>query len=231
MLHHWHGPGSFISAELPYSIIAIPGLASNPAESFEYKPKEADKKKFNWLTDENALKLEFSSARVMLYHYDSRWRGAHAIQQSVSNAAENLLASLMGKRDGIKNRPIIFLAHSLGGLVMAKAIVIASTRPDEFQGLSPCFAGGIFFGTPFKGSAAQHRGLVFATSFDKEGVAVKSGALSILEPQNIALIELENDFMRAARKDEPMNLCCLFEQVPLNYGTEYGKIPFRLKVG
>lgn len=64
--------------------------------------------------------MDFPGARVLLYHHDSRWLGKDAKEQTLGNAAELLLDSLIRERKnegGEMTRPLLFLAHSLGGLI------------------------------------------------------------------------------------------------------------------
>lgn len=116
----------------------------------------------------------------MSYGYNS------AVQFSKSAAdigvfAEQLLFSLMAKRrsHSERERPVIFICHSLGGLVFKQAVVRAHER-DCFGKLLQMIHGVAFFGTPHRGSSLAEWGTHFAdilniASFGTNKFAVISG--------------------------------------------------------
>jgi hypothetical protein len=156
-----------------------------------------------------------------LYHYESRWFKSHAIDQSMGNASKNLLDSISSFRQGATTRPVVLIGHSMGGLIVAKAITMASIRGDEYPHLVSCIAGSLFFGTPFQGSHATGKAIMLASVFSKVDQAVKSRVLTFLEPGNEALDELRDEFVRITNKLEPrMGISCFFEQTKTDYSKE-----------
>lgn len=78
----------------------------------------------NWLETEEFLPSQLPNARIMSYGYNS------TVQFSKSEAdsgifAEQLLESLMSNRrtDVEKKRPVVFICHSLGGIIFKKVWV------------------------------------------------------------------------------------------------------------
>ncbi|PVF91600.1 hypothetical protein CPB86DRAFT_685132, partial [Serendipita vermifera] len=72
-----------------------------------------------WLKD--LLPLDIPNARILTYGYDSDTRRfTHTSTQSIFQHAETFVADLTQVRSGNPERPIIFLAHSLGGIVLKK---------------------------------------------------------------------------------------------------------------
>ncbi|KAI5468000.1 ankyrin repeat-containing domain protein [Mariannaea sp. PMI_226] len=204
-------------------IVAVPGLGADPSKSFGSEKPGG----FNWLKDEqDGIRSNIPGARVMLYHYESRWLGADAKQQTLYNVASLLLDSLVEKRKeeeaGEPTRPLVFLAHSMGGLVVAKALTLAAAQPEkiEYMRIFECFAGAIFFGTPFKGSSAQSRALLLATFLEKVGGAIPTQMVQILDPERDSLDELRRDFVNLAFKEPRSNIACLYEQAKTNYLKE-----------
>ncbi len=64
----------------------------------------------------------------------------------VTDIAGNLLNLLKLRRDDCQTRPIIFIAHSLGGIIVKKALVDAQANV-AYQSLDEATLGIVFFGT------------------------------------------------------------------------------------
>lgn len=85
--------------------------------------------------------------------YDVRMRGVSLTR--LAGHAVNLLNDLSGDREGAgaSSRPLIFVAHSPGGLVCKKAILLSRNNPEDYlQSIFNCTKGVIFIGTPHRGS-------------------------------------------------------------------------------
>ena len=80
------------------------------------------------------LGQDISSARIMTFGYDAdivNWF-KKASQNNVYNHAETLLGDLVRRRERTdsEHRKIIFVAHSLGGLVVQAALSLSGKNPD-----------------------------------------------------------------------------------------------------
>jgi hypothetical protein len=77
----------------------------------------------NWLKDFLPQQLEGGGtpARIMSFGYDSRTAFIKAITD-IDDVVNMLLDRVEGERESIeeKSRPLIFIAHSLGGIVVKK---------------------------------------------------------------------------------------------------------------
>lgn len=100
-----------------HSIIALPGFLGHAFESF----KDTDED-YMWLRD--SLHYDLTSeaddrpmARVMTYGYESILAGSQNTQ-NIEDLATSFLTSLRSLVTGRTSRPIIFVAHSLGGLIV-----------------------------------------------------------------------------------------------------------------
>lgn len=91
------------------------------------------------------------SARILLFAYNSSVL-VNASITPVHGHANTLLNRLHNKRreDNEKHRPIIFISHSLGGLLVKQALVEAKLNP-LYTCIKASTYGLVFFGTPHSG--------------------------------------------------------------------------------
>ncbi|KAF3008321.1 hypothetical protein E8E14_007234 [Neopestalotiopsis sp. 37M] len=94
------------------------------------------------------VRTEISTARVLLYRHDDLSDGV-----TLDQMADDLLRHLCRLReDHGKARPIFFVAHSIGGLVVKQALVKASSTEKLRWIVFNCH-GTTFFATPHRGSS------------------------------------------------------------------------------
>ncbi|KAI1104890.1 hypothetical protein F4804DRAFT_169711 [Jackrogersella minutella] len=203
------------NVEPEIDIVFVPGLGAHPEDSWK-----SESTGFNWTTD--GLVRDFPRARILLYMYESAWTGSLKVKQFMSNIAMTLLNGLRSKREGrIQRRPIVFIGHSMGGLVIAKAITIADSRRDKFPVMFEAIAAAIFFGTPFNGAAAASAAAMYAYYAEKIGTAYSSKLLDLMKPGDEGLRELKHEFMRLVGKLNPkIELLCFYEE----QDTDFSKI-------
>ena len=104
--------------------------------------------------------LEDEKVRVLVYGYDADVTSFTdgASRDKIHNHAEHLVAELSANRRIRKalERPIIWVAHSLGGLVVKRALIYsAEIRGMKIEHLRSVFVstyGILFLGTPHHGS-------------------------------------------------------------------------------
>jgi hypothetical protein len=99
--------------ETTVDIVAVHGLSVNPRTTWTHPQT-----KQNWLQDESMLPAAVPSARIMGFCYESRWIGESAVWQSLDSIANELLEALRHERLKCSDRPIVFIGHCLGGLVI-----------------------------------------------------------------------------------------------------------------
>jgi pimeloyl-ACP methyl ester carboxylesterase len=130
-------------------IVFVHGLGGHPWTTWSW---ERDLNNFwpIWLEDEGAL----STWRVFTFGYDSNWRGAGA-NLNISDFAKDLLLQILTftSSNGCSVRPkkIIFVAHSMGGLVVKKAFLLGK-QDLQFTDIAASFYGIIFLATPHRGA-------------------------------------------------------------------------------
>ena len=142
-------------APIRADIVFVHGLTGNGLGTWE-------KKDTVWPRD--LLPKAVPAARVITWNYDAdimRFFNKTG-QNTILKHAENFLLDLAGERaeeDGIEpDRPIIFVGHSLGGLVIKQALITARehehtmSEDDDYAKIIRNTVGIIFLGTPHKGS-------------------------------------------------------------------------------
>ena len=141
-----------VADSLHNSIIAVHGLEENMSEAWT-DPKT----QVLWLRD--MLPESLNIARVLTYGYNANAtsfygaRSADRIQQH----AQTLVADTQADRslEGCSRRPLIFVCHGLGGILVKKALAYSSAKTSRHvEHLYSIFVstyGILFFGTPHNG--------------------------------------------------------------------------------
>lgn len=125
-----------------YSCIAISGLAGHPFGSWQRKGAE---KTFMWIRDD--LPQALPQVRFILYGYDSTLRSDSF--QRIPDISQALLQQLHASGWTLSTcKPLLFLAHSLGGIVLKQALVTLANHPGTLEPLRDVIRGAILFGVP-----------------------------------------------------------------------------------
>lgn len=117
--------------------------------------------------------------------------------------------------------PIIFLAHSLGGLVCEDALLASKNSADPYlRQIISHTRGIIFLGTPHCGSDLTAWASLAATFIDLIKAANKN-TLHALSPESEVLARIQKEFhmMMRARKDDgspEIQIICFFEELPIS---------------
>lgn len=90
-------------------------------------------------------------------------------------------------------RPIIFIAHSLGGIIVKQALVWAYREP-QYQAIKDHTLGLVFFGTPHRGSNKASYGKILANVATGVMHKPKSKLISALQSNSEKLMELTLEF-------------------------------------
>lgn len=99
------------------SIVAVHGLGSNVDWSWIWQDKTGLRPSVHWLKDLGMLPTIVPNARILAYNYESRWH-ADAPPTRLQLCCETLVQSLDNFRGQEPKRPILFIGHSLGGLII-----------------------------------------------------------------------------------------------------------------
>jgi hypothetical protein len=142
---------------LDRSIIAVHGL--NPTNTELHAEAAWTSEGKLWLRD--FLSASLPNARVLLFGYNANI-AFETSAAGVQEQAVNLLNHIASRRTEVKNRPIIFIAHSLGGIVVKQALVEAKLN-DVYRPIREATYGIAFFGTPHQGGKLAKLGDIAAT--------------------------------------------------------------------
>ena len=135
-------------------IIFVHGLGGGARRTWSWN-RDVDNFWPRWLAKEDGL----STHRIFIYGYNSNFKGA-GTNLNIIDFAKDLLFQMLvfsGRHgeDGarIGQLPIIFVAHSMGGLVVKKAFVLGK-HDGQYVEIIAKVRGMIFLATPHRG--AQH---------------------------------------------------------------------------
>ncbi|EGE08451.1 hypothetical protein TEQG_07338 [Trichophyton equinum CBS 127.97] len=139
-------------ADAQADIIFVHGLGGSSLRTWSYE-RDVKNLWLPWLCGEEGL----SNARIFTFGYDANFAQS-AAPLSILDFAKTLLFNMKGYHDkgredskAIGDLPLIFVAHSMGGLVVKKAYIMGK--------LDQCYPpiiskthGMLFLGTPHRGS-------------------------------------------------------------------------------
>jgi len=119
-----------------------------------------------------------------------------------------------------EKRPIIFVAHSLGGLVVKNALSLAFRTPEEhLQQILECARGIVFMGTPHCGADAA-KYLSFLLGFTSVFRPTNSNIVDVLKQDSEVLALISSDFhqMLISRQKQgkpDIKIRCFVEELPM----------------
>ncbi|KAI9762573.1 MAG: hypothetical protein M4579_000376 [Chaenotheca gracillima] len=180
-------------------VVAVHGLQGGALKTWRHGDGSM------WLQD--FLPTEIDDARIMTFGYESRI----AFSKSAANLEEKALdlLNLLGpKRDRDRHndsrpRPIVFICHSLGGIVVKKALVLAHERSSDrfYKDVLDNTKAIAFIGVPHKGSDSAYWGnfgarLMKSTSL---GTSTNTNLVAGLQRDSTILTSISTQFIERAR--------------------------------
>ncbi|KAK0718111.1 hypothetical protein B0T26DRAFT_597541, partial [Lasiosphaeria miniovina] len=171
---------------------------------------------------ETLLPQVLTNARVLTYGYDVYVvRGEAALLTGVAGHATDLLTDLSTNREGTSasSRPLIFVAHGLGGLICKSAILLSRNKAeDSLQSIFNYTFGVLFIGTPHRGSWMDDYASIAASVIDLATPNHK-GLLDFLKADSQLLEFIQDDFWSMIRQlrenGRIIRITCVYEELPL----------------
>ncbi|KAI9855300.1 MAG: hypothetical protein M1813_009839 [Trichoglossum hirsutum] len=206
-------------------IVAVHGLGALPKTTWGWRqrahqimpacpPAANERSKLNkpgpnWLRD--FLPTEDLNARIMTFNHNTAW-GPNALTKSLEDYGQDLLRALDEVRSTKeeKSRPIIFIGHSYGGIIIKQALEIAGARRDgDFRcNIHEQAKGFIFLGTPHKGTQLTVVGKMI--SLLSYWIGSNTDLLEAIQPKSVLNEKIHANFMSLHRKKD---MVCIFEAV------------------
>ena len=188
-------------------IIFVHGLAGGSVSTWT---RSQDPNSFwpeRWLGTDPA----FERVRIHTYGYDASWGKRKKSPLDVHAYGQALIEELQSHpMVSQANTPILFIGHSMGGLVIKKACIL-SKQNRAYRNLATRIHSIFFFGTP-------HRGAALAQTLNKmlriSPVSGNKAFVSNLEMGSELLRELNDQFrhhyagihLHSFTESQPMNL-------------------------
>lgn len=112
-------------------------------------------------------------------------------------------------------RPIIWIAHSLGGLLLKKALCLSEQSADPLdQQLHIRTIGIAFMGTPHQGSRHASIASVLASTLKSAGLHSSSKLTNSLEMKSQVLADVDASFAIWLRKNnQRLNIINFYEEL------------------
>ncbi|RYP71044.1 hypothetical protein DL769_004757 [Monosporascus sp. CRB-8-3] len=148
-------------------------------------------------------------ARVLTYGYDTHirhWAKSPVNRSTVYDIACDLLVALESERRTDPSRPILFVVHSLGGIVVKEMLRRSSSchmGQTHLRHIFESAIGIIFFGTPHAG--ADPRGFLHRIAekvIKATGFSVNEHIVNTLLPSSERLKELRDEFGPMAQQQK-----------------------------
>ncbi|KAK0725411.1 hypothetical protein B0H67DRAFT_641836 [Lasiosphaeris hirsuta] len=188
-------------------VVAISGLGGHAFGSF----KERDEN-YMWLRD--ALPFDLTRddtdrpiARVMIYGYESAVAQSRSIQ-NLSDLASSFYNSIRALANASTVRPIILVAHSLGGLIIKQTIMaLSKSKKEDDRQLTKAVYGIVFFGVP-------HDGMDTSSLIPMVGDSPNRPLVDSLSHINSLILNIQQqEFHTALGSEGDSEIVCFYETV------------------
>jgi hypothetical protein len=184
-------------SKVDVDIIFIHGLTGDPYDT--------------WLSESGVywpiqlLSRDIPNARILTFGFDATVTlfSAEVGQGTLRDHAETLVGEFASRRSGnTHNTPVIVVAHSLGGLVIKKALCVSaeSAQNSDSRALDRYILGCCFLGTPHRGSHLATPGAILATIM-KLFLSVNSSIVKVLERQSEGLLPQSSNHICSSLAD------------------------------
>ncbi|KAI4263424.1 MAG: hypothetical protein L6R42_001427 [Xanthoria sp. 1 TBL-2021] len=163
------------------------------------------------------LETELERARIFTFGYHANfWPGEAKSMASITDFAKELLfelrfgKTLEGEKFDIGETPLIFVTHSMGGLIAKKACLLGQ-NDEHYKALAQSISAIIFLSTPHRGSnLAEILNRILVASFQSA-----RNFITDLNRSSMALEEINEQFRHIAPR---LSIWSFYETLPTSIG-------------
>ncbi|KAH7086988.1 hypothetical protein FB567DRAFT_496628, partial [Paraphoma chrysanthemicola] len=173
----------------------------------------------NWLEALDMLPSAFPKARIVAYGYASSWLGKENMSTCLDGVAGRFLDHVAEIRRDCLARPVMFITHCFGGIVVEKAILKARFNDnDASRSLLSSISGLVLLGTPHRGSSAAGLASIVSAIAACIGCGQKSPILETVHKDSQMLADTVRQFAREAYRLN-LRIHCFYEEKDTDIGT------------
>ncbi|UPK91249.1 hypothetical protein LCI18_002184 [Fusarium solani-melongenae] len=173
-------------------IVFVHGLTGNSDSTWRHENAELP-----W--PEELLARDISDCKILKYDYKISAVG-HLDKNTLRDLAADLLSELVNwRRENESERPIIFVAHSLGGLLVKRILPESQSRDPPYN-IGALTRGVIFLGTPHCASRLKPHGYRILRALQDREVETNIELRAIFQPASDILEETHRSFMKWLRE-------------------------------
>ncbi|KAI0399798.1 hypothetical protein F4802DRAFT_533348 [Xylaria palmicola] len=204
-----HKRGDPAQSEDAHGEVAEPQGKSRRLNPFSTAHRDHDSVQSAVFWPRDLLPIIVPNARVLTYGYDTHirhWAGQPVCRNTVRDIAWDFLVALEAARQAGPARPLLFVVHSLGGIVVKELLRRSSGCRQGQSYLRSVFEstkGIMFFGTPHSGAdprgALQHIAELVIKAI---GFKVNEQMVDSLLPSSERLAELRDEFGPLAHEQQ-----------------------------
>lgn len=144
-------------------VIAIHGLGGHPHGSWTAGGK-------NWLKE--FLPFDIPGKRVWTFGYNDvlAFGGSESSFREIARSLLDDISRIRKDRQGQSGQRIVFICHSLGGLILKQALLLANELGTQFSTITDNVLGVLFLSTPNKGNQVAYWRHLFSNIVELENL-------------------------------------------------------------
>ncbi|KAL6831423.1 ankyrin repeat-containing domain protein [Trichoderma sp. SZMC 28015] len=148
-----------------YDVVVVHGIHHTRWTTEDWQQNSGSKSSTLWISNS----MGFDNGRILHFHYqiNDPWPGVLHLE-GLTQEAQKLLDGLsqmrrefddysksLGYSSRTDMRPIIFIAHDVGGIIVKRALYLAAMHPDKYREIPYNTTHLIFLGCPHRGTRVQ----------------------------------------------------------------------------